>query len=663
MNETAHATRAEKVLPWAIAAVALAARLAHLAALRELPLFEHPYEGLDADLYTRLGRAIAGGNPSPPGLLHAAPLYAYWLGALFRLGAGALLVRLLQAALGAGAALLLYRVGRRVSGTAAGAVAGFAAALYSPFLLYEGTLQSAALVPFLGALLLSACLRARRGGTGAAPAAGLLFGAAALNRPDLLPLLAALPVWLLFGRTGRRGAALFLAGALALLLPWSITASRLAGGPTPVSAHGGIHFFIGNHEGADGALSPAAGIRPTPEGFDKDARRIAEREAGRRLSSAEVSRFWLRRGLDRIRRDPGGWILLLGRKTLLFGNDYEIPNNEDLYFLRRFSPALRWPTPLFGIAAPLALFGLFFGRLREGSRSLISLFLGAALLAALLFFVTGRYRLPAVPALLVAAGAGAAALAADVRAKRPRALLLLPLIALSNWPLPRMDAAAAECRLASSFIHQGDYAAAERAYERTLALRPGFAEARRGLARIYRETGKTEEAMRIYLSLGEDPREERTARNDLAVTLAEKGRTEEALSLLEALLIEDPSDATILANLGAVRMRRGEDSLAAEALTRALSVDDAEPEALFNMGILEAKRGRPERAAALLERHLAAAPDSKRGLYNAGAARAMAGDYDRALRHWERLERIDPDYPGLAGQLERVRALTGGRRP
>jgi tetratricopeptide (TPR) repeat protein len=646
-----------RIAPLLLFVVALGLRLAHIAAIHALPSFEHPYEGLDADLYTRLGLAIVGGDLFPRALLDAAPFYAYWLASFLRLlGDGALAPRVAQAVLGAAAVPLLYWIGRRVSGRGAGAVAGIGAALYQPFFLYEGSIQSAALVPFLSALSILLVVRARSGRALAALGAGLSIGVSILNRPDMLPLLLLLPAWLAWSGA-RRGAAICFAGALLPVLPFAAIGSSRAGGFVPLSAHGGIHFYIGNHEGADGTLSPVEGIRATPEGFARDARALASREAGRPLGPAETSRFFFREGFSWIGSRPGAFLSLLARKAVLFWNDYEIPNNEDLAFMRRHSLPLRPPLPLFGVVAALGLFGLFLGRLREGGRALLALLVLAVFGSALLFFVTGRYRLPAVPPLLVLAGAGAAAWGEAARQRRRTAFLLLPLLLVTNWPVRKFDFAAPESRLASSYLRAGDLDSAEEAYRRAESIRPGFPEARRGLARVLDARGRTDEAAAIYADLARSARERGDARVDLAALLARSGRFDEANALLDSLLRENPRDAYALTNRAASAMQAGDDSLASVLLEKAIEADPDSPEPYLNLALLRAKRGDPAGSLPLFDRHLALDPASERGLFNAGTARAMSGDLESAILLWERLREIRPSYPNLEANLDRARAL------
>lgn len=642
--------------------VALTVRLFHLSALTALPSFHFPYEGLDGALYVRLGRLIASGDLAPHGLLHAAPLYAYWLGGFFALfGDSLLLPRLAQTLLGAAAALLLWQAGRQIGGKTTGRLAGTVAALYPPFILFEGTLQSAALVPFFIALLLASLLRARS--AKAFLLTGILLGLYILDRPDGLPLILLIPAGLLFARRTRRDCAILIVGAIVPLLPFTIMSTERAGGFVPVSAHGGIHLYIGNHEGADGYLSPVPGIEPTPRGFAVDAKRLAESDAGRTLSGAEISRYWSDRAVDFILANPGRFAVLAAKKFYLFWNDYEIPNNEDLYFMGRHSPRLPGPLPLFGLVAPFALFALFSAPRGGGARALALPFILNSLAGAMVFFVTARYRLPALPALIFLAALGAVALRNQLKERRfGRVLLLVPLLLLCNLPAPRFDFAAPECRMGSSCMQAGDEEGAEEAFRRALEIRPGFPEALAGLAELYRRHNRYDEAIALYNDLEKDPAAGRAARNDLATLLAERGDVVEAVAILQEVLAGNPDDDAALTNLAACQMQTGNYDRAEFLLRDALGINPDNENALLNLALVRARAGDTAEGAALMDRHLTIAPRSPRGLFNAGVIEAIEGDHAGALAYWERLHTIDPDYPALAEHIDRARSLIRGDR-
>src|SRR4029077_14273072 len=79
----------------------------------------------------------------------------------------------------------------------------------------------------------------------------------------------------------------------------------------------GPNFYIGNHQGASGGYVPMRAGRGDPAHESEDARRIAEDDLRRPLTSREVSRYWMARSWQDIRAPPGSWLRLLAWKWFL----------------------------------------------------------------------------------------------------------------------------------------------------------------------------------------------------------------------------------------------------------------------------------------------------------------------------------------------------------
>ena len=144
---------------------------------------------------------------------------------------------------------------------------------------------------------------------------------------------------------------------------------------------------------------------------------MPEIRAGIEQPSAK-SRYFFAQSWQYITSAPLDFTGLLAYKGYLFLRGDEIPRNRDLYFARNDSSLLSillWKKGLafpFGLIVPLALLGLFaFLRTSESPEGrLLALFVACYALSVVLFFVTGRYRLPAVPVLLLFAACGMRAL-------------------------------------------------------------------------------------------------------------------------------------------------------------------------------------------------------------------------------------------------------------
>jgi hypothetical protein len=136
----------------------------------------------------------------------------------------------------------------------------------------------------------------------------------------------------------------------------------------------------------------------------KDSITMAEHASGRKLKRAEVSRFWSEKANDYIHTHFTDWLKLMGVK---FGNFWSSFQYDDLSLITLFdedgvlTPGLR-----FGLVAALALPGMLLGAWKyPRSRWVVAaVFLHMAALMPV--FVTERYRLAAVPGLILMAVAG-----------------------------------------------------------------------------------------------------------------------------------------------------------------------------------------------------------------------------------------------------------------
>ncbi|MEO0086391.1 MAG: glycosyltransferase family 39 protein, partial [candidate division WOR-3 bacterium] len=408
------AGRGRAVWPFlAVAGVGLFVRVAHVLQMRvNDPLFFAPQ--LDALYHHQWAMAVAGGVEFVRDAYFRAPLYPLFLGLLYRVfGVGMLVPRLVQAALGAAGCGFLYLIGRRLFNARTGIASGLLMAVYPLLVYYDGELMLEGLLVVLvlaGFVLLRSREKDRQW-----LLPGLAFGLAAITRPNVLAFVAVLPVWFLleFRQGWWRRLLLFLLGVVVPIVPVTIRNYAVSRQLVPIAWQGGINFYIGNNPQSDGITAIAPGSRGSWTGSYYDAKRRAEQVTGRELKGAEVDRFWMRRGLEFWRREPARAFGLLLRKTYLWLSGYEVSNERDIYFARRYfflgvlvmNPG--WLKLPFGIVLPLALAGIWLERGRWRRLLPVYLFLIGYSLSFIAFFVTARFRLPLVPFLLLLAAAGA----------------------------------------------------------------------------------------------------------------------------------------------------------------------------------------------------------------------------------------------------------------
>jgi 4-amino-4-deoxy-L-arabinose transferase-like glycosyltransferase len=339
----------------------------------------------------------------------SAPGYSYWLALLYWLGAGqwglALAVQLL---LGSSTTLAAFFVGSRLWSSRVGLVAAWLVALYTPFLFYEALLVKHGLIPFACASMLATTVWARDSErVGRAIIAGMALGLLVLLRSNAALLVPVVAWWLASGRVGWpcrvRTVAAFATG-LTLLAGPMLARNLVATQRSEGTSLWGIHFYIATNSNADGRYTFVEGIRDDAVGHLADARRIAERDTGRRLEPAEVSWYWFRRGMSFVRDEPLSYLALQARKARLVFVGFEEGSFGDGWSdMADRSVLLRFPVLTFGAICPLGVLGIWLA-LRDRRQEIVPVMLLVYVASLLPFFVTGRYRLPiAVPTLVLAA--------------------------------------------------------------------------------------------------------------------------------------------------------------------------------------------------------------------------------------------------------------------
>jgi tetratricopeptide (TPR) repeat protein len=439
--------------------------------------------GLDTTAYVALAqRVLAGDAGLGPGLYFLSPLYIYFLAAVLAVTNSFTAARLLQIALGTGAAALIYVAANEWFGRRAAWLAGILAALTGLFTFYESLLLQAALDPFLTAASVAClALALRRVDWRWYLLAGLAFGLQTCNRPNVA-VPAILIALLLAGTRRWRAAAVFACGVLLALTPVTVRNIVVAGYWSPAtSSHGGLNFYIGNNRQADGTYRPVPGITPDIKGQQEDARRVAEKAVGHALDDGRVSDYFYGLAWSWIREHPVAAARLLSRKfSLMFSAGYIWLNYSYPFFVhdaRTLLPALfvgPW------LLIPLGLVGLVVATPR-GTR--LDFFIWASFvpvyaLAMAAFYVTDRYQLPVLIPLCVGAGAALDALANAVSARRWSILVVagaasLALFAWVNRPLGLDDGIAEErTRMAERLITLGRYDEGEQWAERAARVHP-----------------------------------------------------------------------------------------------------------------------------------------------------------------------------------------------
>jgi 4-amino-4-deoxy-L-arabinose transferase-like glycosyltransferase len=391
----------------AIFVLALVVRLVVLAAIARTPYAE--VGNVDSESYLAWANDIVRQGWRPTKLFYQSPLYAWYLAALQEtFGASTWPPRIGQVVLGSVSAALLYAIGARLVGPFVGWTAGIGLALYGPLVLEEVTLSKTSLlvttVLASFALYLRAAPRAHAGGLFGS---GLLFGTTVVGVAQWVLGFVALAAYVPFmahdAPPPRRATAVaaFVLGGILMVAPIAAWNTAQAGGLVLTSGGAGLNFFIGNNPDATGLPGKPPGLRDVPLYEEEDSRRLAEIDTGRPMTEASVSRYWIGRGLAFIAGNPGDYLRLLGKKVVVLWNAFEVPDNYHYAFVRAEFVPLLHAALTFAIVGPLALVGGLLPFWRRRQLTALYLVTGSIVATLLVYYVRGRYRIAAVPFLMV----------------------------------------------------------------------------------------------------------------------------------------------------------------------------------------------------------------------------------------------------------------------
>jgi 4-amino-4-deoxy-L-arabinose transferase-like glycosyltransferase len=518
-----------------ILAVAFVLRLLHLFELQTHdPYFTLP--AVDGQLYHAQAQSIANGEGLQTPVLILGPAYPYFMALLYSLfGPSLFALKGLQVAIGTIDCLLVAQLARLHFDRATGLWAAGFAAVYGMLIFYGGTVMIVnVMMPAVLASAILVTLALRQPTLLRWGAAGLMVAAATLARQTMLLFVLLVVPWIFYALRGRLPfvrrvvlAAAFGAGVLLPILPFTIRNYVVGNELVLLNSTGGIAVYMGNTGAADGTwVPPQLGLRAdSPLAMQAAFTTVAERETGRKLKTTEVSSYWMARAVESVRENPGKWLVLEARKFVLFWNAREVWNNRSIDIARGFSWVLRLPLLSFGVLAPIALVGLGMSVRRWRELFPLHAVVLVYFATALAFAVLSRYRIPAVPILMIFAAHAVVTSLRWARERRWRPLALAAiagalLAAFSNYDMGSENLYMAHYNVGNKYLHLGRHDEAIESFERSLAINAGFAPTYNNLALAYEGGGYRDEAVATWgrvlaysIRTGDTRREERARRH------------------------------------------------------------------------------------------------------------------------------------------------------
>lgn len=524
---------------------------------------------------------------------YISPLYIYFLASIYKFFGSAInTVRFIQFSLGVGTSLLTFALARRLFDNKVGIVAGFLAAIYIPFLFFEGNLLGTSVATFclISSLVCLVNTRPKWSGYPLAFASGILLALAITGRPNLL-LLVPIPILFIIlnkGKYGKKSAAFIFLIILGGTVPIGLTGvhNYLSGNQfTILTTHGGINFFIGNNPNASGTWEPPEGIEANVSAINlTESKRFAEEATNKVLTASQVSRFWYNRAFGFILSHPIQWGGLLAKKFLLFWSSYEPPVNLDYYFHQQYTSLLRFPLFNLTFYMPFTILGLVLLAPKWRNYWVLYTTIAVVCLSTVMFYMGHRYRIVVMPLMIIMTAIGIVKLLDLIRNKSSKRWLVLgSLVVLFMVQIGYTQ------RRISHTNYANDY------YNLSLAHlineNPGSA---------------------IYwgqLAVAEDPMYS-NAHYNLGVAYLKQKQHAEALSAFSAVIQIDPTEAGAQRNIGGLLLMRHEYRAALPYLAEAF---EYEPENIIT-------------------------------LMNLGLAHYYLGEYVKAIDMWQLVLNVDPQH-------------------
>lgn len=588
----------------------------------------------DSRAYDEWAQQLAGGDWLGSGVFYQAPLYPYLLGTLYALfGRDLHFVRLVQAVVGACSCALVAAAGMKWFGKRSGILSGLLLAAYAPAIFFDGLIQKSVLDGLLVAALLLALADRGDSGVGRPVITGALLGLLVLSRENAIALLPVV-VMAVWASHRHLTAALAVVAATAIVLaPVAIRNLAVGGELHLTTSQLGPNFYIGNSASATGKYVPLMSGRGSFRFERRDATDIAETSLGRQLGPSEVSNYWLARGANWIRSDPGAWLRLTGRKFLLLVNGTEAADTEDIATHAEWSFPLRVSGRLlhFGIVAPLAFVGMWITRRRWRELWPLHALLGIFGLSVIAFYVMDRYRYPLVPVLMLFAGVGLGEAVSYWKthpgSERVQAVLLFVLaLVVCNLPLQSSSDMQAVTHYNIGAVlddaHLDTQAEAE--YRTAVALQPDLASPHTNLAGLLGRRGEGAQALlegREAVRLAPDSS---TAHVNLGVALQSLGKTGEAVETLTRALELDPRDADAHYNLAVAFRSLGQTKPAMDHLRQTIHLKPSGWQAYNDLGALLCAEGHLTQGIEQLRTAVKLAPSSREAAANLEHALQLA---------------------------------------
>jgi len=473
----------QKIAPvLGLIALGLVLRVIFLLAMKaNWPGWDSPT--IDALYHHLWAQRIADGDILGGGAYFRAPFYPFFLGMIYSvISENFTVVFIIQHLIGVLAVPLVYIIARSYFSSPVAIIAAFLTAINGILIYFESQLLLDFLtVIFFLVFLYLLIIAQKRDKSSLYFISGLAAGLFAVTRPNILAVLPLVCLWIFLVdynlKKNIKRCLLVIAGTLLLILPVTLRNATIGGDNVLIASQGGINFYIGNNENADGytALLPGFGHNWQYSDAEYEAAVHLGKKPGE-VKPSEVSSYYYGKAVKYILSSPGHFIRLIIKKLYLFWNRFEISNNNNLYFLIDYIGLSFYPLFLFAILSPLGLAGSILCFFKGRRYWLFPMLIFGYMATVVMFFVTARFRLPIVPLLTIMASFTIYEIVAAFKDKRYKyawgllgSVIIIAIFTSTNfYGHHDRSTAMANYSLGNMALKKGDYETARLHYNQAL---------------------------------------------------------------------------------------------------------------------------------------------------------------------------------------------------
>lgn len=547
----------------------------------------------DSAIYSNWAKELVDSGFIGDSVFFMAPLYPYTLAVFYAVfGDSNLPILLFQSFVSTISIFFIYLTAKNSFSKFTAIAAAIIAVFYSQFIFYSGLVLSETLQIFFFTILIY--LLSKKEEIYLKDKwllIGITLGLLLLLRGNVFLIYFGIIIWMISkSKNDRKFKPVFkksltnITVGVALIVSFSAIHNYIIGNDfVLLTSNGGINFYIGNNE-------KSQGVFVTPVEFDyasdMTGEKYAELQKGVDLSPSEVSSYWYDKSFSYILNNPGDELILILKKLILFLGENENSQSSVMnydHFKNNYSDLLKLPFFNWLFISSFALFGFFF-HWKDNNRNGIFYFVIAAyILATIIFFVNGRYRLGFTPLIIIFAAYGIEQLTAVIK-ERKFTLIKIPLtILLGFFVVYYIIIDKPEFSEYDAYLFLGDIAFNEKKYDEAIE------QYNRSL--FYRDYYTT------YMNIGN--------------AFALKKDFRNAISSFTKAINRNPVDVKAHFNLGFAYTQIGEFEHALNSYQKAIELDPTFAGAYRNSGIIYYVTENFEEALYYFEKFLSLSDDEE----------------------------------------------------